>query len=503
MQRPGDILTRLDPLDTVDSETLADSKRWMIRNGIAAQVMDTLAAGTLLTAFALQLGASNAFIGLVAALPHLANLGQLGGVALVERLRNRRLICVSASTLARLALLGLPAAAFFGTPETALPMMFVAICMRYCMGAIVTCSWNPWIRDLIPDSERGKLIGRRLTLMTGMGMLVGLAASAYIDLWPRWAEADITNAYGSLFACAVIAGLIAIYAMLHMAEPRMPPAEGPLELRKRLTAPFRDENFRKLMTFLAAWNFAANLAAPFFTVHMLTRLGLDLFPVTVLAMFSQLANIIVLQSFGRIADRVSNKAVLAATAPLFIACTFAWVFTTATETRWAVLTILATVHLLTGVATAGVSIATSNIAMKLAPHGNSTAYLAANSLVSSTSAGLAPVLGGLCADFFAHQKLSILFRWETGAENLTFETIRIEHWDFYFILAALIGLYSLHRLTMIREDGTIGKREVMAEVFTDARQTIRNISSIAGLRIITEFPMYLLQRKKKRGRGEV
>jgi hypothetical protein len=30
--------------------------------------------------------------------------------------------------------------------------------------------------------------------------------------------------------------------------------------------PFRNQNFRRLMVFLSSWNFAANLATPFFAV---------------------------------------------------------------------------------------------------------------------------------------------------------------------------------------------------------------------------------------------
>ncbi len=494
-------LARLQPLDTIDAATYEDTKRWYLGNGIAAQVMETLAIGTFLTAFALHLGASNAFIGLIAAVPYLASLGQLLGIVLVERYRNRRLISVIAGFTGRVALIGLPAAALIGDPVFALPVLFVSICLRYGMGAIVGCCWNAWIRDLIDDSERGKLMGRRLMYMTAMGMLASVAASGFIDLWPSWSGQDIRYAYVLIFSGAVISGFVGIYCMTRMSEPRMPPAEGPLNLKVRLLEPFKDENFRKLMFFLAAWNFAANLAAPFFTVHMLTRLGLDLFPVTILAMCSQIANMIVLRSFGRIADRMSNKAVLVVAAPLFIACTFAWIFTTATDARWAVLAILASVHVLTGIATAGVSIATTNIAMKLAPHGNSTSYLATNSLVSSVSAGMAPMIGGLCADFFAHQKLSILFRWNTGSEDHTVETISLEHWDFYFVMAAVIGLYSLHRLAMVKEEGTIDQRAVISEVFTDARRTIRNISSIAGLRVAAEFPFYLLQWVKRRKGG--
>ncbi|MBO6520682.1 MAG: MFS transporter [Rhodospirillales bacterium] len=491
----------LRPSDTVGEADYAETKRWLLGNGIAAQVMEILAIGTFMTAFALHLGASNAFIGLIAAVPSLASLGQLLGIVLVERIRNRRLICVVSGLVGRMALLGLPVAALIGDPVLSLPVLFIAICLRYGMGAIVGCSWNAWIRDLIDEKERGRLMGRRLMYMTAIGMVASIAASAFIDSWTGWSGLDIKYAYAAIFGIAMVAGFIGIYCMTRMSEPCMPADTGPLDLRHRLSEPFRDENFRKLMFFLAAWNFAANLAAPFFTVHMLTRLGLDLFPVTVLAMCSQIANIIVLRSFGRIADRMSNKAVLVVTAPLFIACTFAWIFTTATDVRWAVLAILASVHVLTGVATAGVSIATTNIAMKLAPRGNSTSYLATNSLVSSLSAGIAPVIGGLCADFFAHQKFSILFRWNTGDHDVTIETIRLEHWDFYFVMAALIGLYSLHRLAMVREEGEIDQRAVITEVFTDARRTIRNISSIAGLRVVAEFPFNLLLRTRKRKGG--
>ena len=491
-------IRKLQPSDNIDPATYEDTKRWLLGNGIAAQVMETLAIGTFMTAFALHLGASNAFIGLIAAVPSLASLGPLLGIILVERIRNRRLICVIAGLVGRFALIGLPAAALIDDPVFSLPILFVAIAFRYGMGSIVGCSWNAWLRDMIDDKERGILMGRRLMYMTAIGMLASIAASGFIDSWQNWSGLDIGYAYAAIFGTAMISGFIGIYCMTRMSEPRMPADDGSLDLGRRLSEPFRDDNFRKLMFFLAAWNFAANLAAPFFTVHMLTRLGLDLFPVTVLAMCSQLANIVVLRSFGRIADRMSNKAVLTVAAPLFIACTFAWIFTTATDARWAVLAILVSVHVLTGVATAGVSIATTNIAMKLAPHGNSTAYLATNSLVSSISAGMAPVIGGLCADFFAHQKFSILFRWDTGDKGVTFETISLEHWDFYFVMAAVIGLYSLHRLAMVREEGTIDKRTVIAEVFTDARRTIRNISSIAGLRVAAEFPFHLLQQVRRR-----
>jgi hypothetical protein len=66
-------LSRLDPDVTVPTEAdVEQGMKWLVRNGVGVQVMETLTAGAILTAFALELGASNLIIGVLAAVPHLA-----------------------------------------------------------------------------------------------------------------------------------------------------------------------------------------------------------------------------------------------------------------------------------------------------------------------------------------------------------------------------------------------------------------------------------------------
>ena len=50
--------TGFAPQDSVSTEELDDGLKWLVRSGVAGKMMDTLAVGALLTAFALQLGAS-------------------------------------------------------------------------------------------------------------------------------------------------------------------------------------------------------------------------------------------------------------------------------------------------------------------------------------------------------------------------------------------------------------------------------------------------------------
>ena len=71
---------------------LESSLPWIIRNGIGIQIMETLAVGAILTAFAIQLGASNFIIGLLAAIPHLSQLAQIPAMHTVDRVASRRAV---------------------------------------------------------------------------------------------------------------------------------------------------------------------------------------------------------------------------------------------------------------------------------------------------------------------------------------------------------------------------------------------------------------------------
>ncbi|NJN51728.1 MAG: hypothetical protein HC809_08075 [Gammaproteobacteria bacterium] len=83
------------------SPELRDSVPWIVRNGVGIQIMETLAVGAFLTAFAVQLGASNFAIGLLAAVPHLSQLAQLPAMLVVDRLRDRKKVYFVSGMVAR------------------------------------------------------------------------------------------------------------------------------------------------------------------------------------------------------------------------------------------------------------------------------------------------------------------------------------------------------------------------------------------------------------------
>lgn len=63
-----------------------------------------------------------------------------------------------------------------------------------------------------------------------------------------------------------------------------------------------------------------------------------------------------------------------------------------------------------GAAIADVTLASTNIALKLSPRGAATAYVATSATVTAVAAGTAPLLGGLLAGFFVERRLELVLR---------------------------------------------------------------------------------------------
>lgn len=454
--------------------------RLVLYDALASEAMSSLTTGVFLAGFMVQLGASNLAIGLLAAVPFAVQFLQLPAVVLVERIRRRRAICSFAAGIGRSFLIAAATAPFLGA-RAAIVMLVVSVALYQALAAVAGCAWNSWMRDLVPESDFGRFFGRRATATTAVATAVALLGGLLIDGWKRHVPGDPAIAYSALFAASAGFGFCGVWLLSITPEQPMPPVAQHTHILTLLATPFRDRNFRRLMVFLSSWNFAANLATPFFVVYMLKTLGYSMTTIIALTLASQLANIAALGLWGNLIDRFSNKAVLEISAPLFLACTLAWTFTGLAWVGPGILYLLVAIHVLMGVATAGVALASGNIVMKLSPAGQATAFLAASSVVTATCGAIAPIIGGLCADFFADRQLTLAFTWTGSADAVTVQVLNFHSWTFFFGLAFVVGLFSLHRLSFVQETAGTTDQLLVRDLLLEARRSIQSLSSAAGL----------------------
>ncbi len=479
--------------ETLTDEQVQSGLSYVIKDGITSQSMGILTGGAFLVAFAIKLGASNFVIGLLAAIGPLSQLLQLPSIFLVEKIRNRRAIVVITAGLSRLCWLVIALSPFLFGAKIGLAVLLVSMIAASALGAISGCGWNSWMRDLIPQNILGAFFSKRMRIATGVGIALSVPAAIYLDLWKKlFAEYEV-HAYSILFLAGFAAGALGLYYLYKTPEKRMPAVVEKSSILKLLSKPFRDENFRKLIVFMCSWNFAVNLAAPFFMVYMLKRLGLSMSFIIGLSILSQVLNFTFLRIWGKFTDSFSNKSVLAICGPLFILSILAWTFTTMPEKYFLTIPLLIIVHIVIGLSSAGVSLASGNISMKLAPEGQATSYLAANTIVNSIAAGIAPILGGKFADFFANRQLDWVLNYKGPTEEFSLPTLNLQQWDFFFAIAFIIGLYSIHRLSMIKEVGEVEGKVVFNELITEVRSQVRTLSSVEGLRQMVSFPFTIIR----------
>jgi MFS family permease len=217
-----------------------------------------------------------------------------------------------------------------------------------------------------------------------------------------------------------------------------------------------------------------------------------------LSILSQVMNFAFLKIWGKFTDRFSNKSVLAISGPLFMLSILAWAFTTMPEKYFLTVPLLIGIHMVMGLSSAGVSLASGNISMKLAPQGQATSYLATNTVVNSIAAGIAPILGGKFADFFAGRELAWTLKYTAPGAEYSLPTLNLQQWDFFFALAFVIGLYSLHRLAMVKEEGEVEEKVIARELFTEVRSQVRIFSSIEGLGQMISFPLAAIRNVSRK-----
>ena len=487
------------PQPAVSDGELQSGLRALTAEGVASMAMFSVTTSGILAAYALLLGANNFQIGILAAIPFILEPLQIPTILLVERLRRRKLIVLATwlpSTLTWIPIALIPI--FLDVPSAgAIAALLSLMCLRSVFAAITNCAWNSWMRDLVPQSIIGTFYSRKMALATVGAIVFGLAGAFFVQWWQgRAAPEDLPLGYTAvLLAGAVLLGLASPLFMTRVPEPAMAALTGPVTgLRTMLARPIKDRNFRRLLTFLFSWGFAANLAVPFFTIYMLDRLGFQLMAVIALNTLAQVTNMLFLRVWGPLADRMGTKTILSVALSLYVLVILGWAFTTMPERYLLTVPLVIALQIFAGIAAAGVNLTVGTIGLKLSPQGEATPFMAVASLCSSLGAGLGPIVGGRFIDFFSVRELTLTFGWIAPGASLVFSAIHLTGTDFLFAISFVLGLFTLQFLSAVHEEGAVEREMVLEELTSPTREMTRGFASIPGVRVLTDYPFGYLRR---------
>jgi MFS family permease len=361
-----------------------------IAEGAASEVFGACAGGTVLTGWALYLGASPVVIGFLGALPLAAQVVQIPAAALTHRLGAKRLAVatIGASRVIWLSLVALP---FLHLPvSTGLAVFLAVIGIAALLGVVGSNAWTAWMGDLVPGPIRGRFFGRRMVYLSIAGTLTSLCAGLALDvLGPRGFKGETLAALAAV-ACA--AGVASIWLLLQQHDPGHEP-DRPCPMWREVARSVRDPAARPFLGYLFGWNVAVGVSASFFSFHMLANLKMGFALAAVHGIAVAIVRIVTAPAWGRVVDRFGAR-------PVLIVCSFGislipaiWLF--ATPDRWWPIALEA---LLGGTLWGGHGIAAFDLSIGLSPRTTRPFYLGA----FATAGGLGFAASSMLAGLLAH-----------------------------------------------------------------------------------------------------
>jgi MFS family permease len=468
--------------------------------------MDTLTSGAFLVAFALLMGASNTVVGLLAAISPITQLFQVPAIYVVDRAASRKTLVVLSSFLSRISWLVVAIIPWLVPSDQRVDVLLICLFLYFGLGTLSACGFNPWIRDFVPEKIMGRYFGKRMAIGTAAASVLALLAGVGIELGKWYAPSEFVP-YSVLFLLGGSIGLSGVYFLSQVPEPKVA-KHRPEGMFESLGQPFRDHNFRRLLIFLGVLFFAINLSGPFYAVYMIKRLDMSMALVIGLAVLSQMMSVISFRFWGKAADNFTNKSALIVSGYIYIVSVLIWPFLLISDSYFFMIPVLVIVHVLTGISAAGVNLCTANIALKAAPRGKATAFLAVNTLVHGVAAATAPILGGIVADNLPGSHLALIQHWlltHAGAYlDLAFSHLLGLHSLFY--LTAIVGLYSMRRLRTVHEEGEVKGQIVVAYLWAETGKAVRRLFTSSRVRRLPRLPSAPAEqtvRRPKPGLGVV
>ncbi len=416
----------------------ARSQRISIIEGSFASVHIAVSLSSLVTAYALMLGANDFHLGLLSAVGAAGTLGAVAGSWGVSLAGSRKILVVAAAVAGRALWSLLCLLPFLPVlPGWRLPAFFLVILLSNLLINAANNGWLSWMTDLVPLEKRGRYFGKRNTILGAVSMAVTFASGKAFDWFKAGGRQE--TGFALIFGLAVLCALVSGVILAGQWEPQ-PSVVRSMPVHRMFRSAFHDRRFRPLLMFFILWSLATSVAGPFFGAHMIKNLGM---PLGVIALYSIIAgsvNLLAQPLWGRVIDRLGNKPVLIFTMLGIFFLPLFWLFSG--PDFYLPIWIDA---FLTGIFWPGFGLATFNLLLITAPEDDRQPYLAVQNVATGLSVFLASLAGGALAKWLDGVHLRFL-----GQELINFHLL--------FALSSLLRLAILPLALRLPEErsGSVG-----------------------------------------------
>jgi MFS family permease len=409
----GVLPTAIEPTNQrLPTQTIRDSLKASTLDGVYAAIFSNLTGGVLLSNFLVNLQASAFEIGIIAAIPMLANFVQPLGAWLSDRFDSRLRYCTGVYFPSRLVWLFLPLGIILymqGILDArAISLWTIAtVALSHLLGGLGSAAWLSWMAVLVPKKLRGRYFSIRNSAANLTSTIVAIGSGFWVASYPRGELEGFTIA----LVFGIGAGLVSLVYQWRMADVhpqgQIPPSTTEEPTPSAMATILADRQFQVFLAYFSGWMFALNLSAPFFNIYLLQDLGIDVGWVTLYNSLTSAANLLLLIPLGRLSDRIGNRLLSISIGLLLAVLPFFWLGTgTDPISLWVVFPLL---FILNGGASGAIDLCNNNLQITIAHHQHQAKYFGITAAVAGVSGALGTTLGGGLARWDAIGGLMGLF----------------------------------------------------------------------------------------------
>jgi MFS family permease len=401
-------------------------------------------------------------IGLMSAMPFLANFLQIFTASAIARWRPPRVVSVIAATihLTLWVALGvlmplIPRA----DPDAAARWLILWFFMSSCFAAVAGVTWNSWVQEWVPPRLRGKYFSRRNASLQFSTLTFLFIAGWVLAHWDY-----AIPAFQAIIAGAVLTRGFSLYWQGIAPTRALPHAHVPARsFSEQVQILRRSSSFLRFIAFGAVWSFAANCFGPFYHVFMFEQLRFSAFDVGVLSTLTALGGALALPAWGRLLDRFGNKPVMTFALICWQLQNFLWCFVTPANRD-----LLYGMWVFGGLTSACFVLGQFTLLLRLLPVEAKNLAIGLNLAITSLVAAIAPIVGGA------------VLAWGLGRWS---DSLAVYHTT--FLLQPILAIASAAILLSVHEPAAGSLTMVFG-----AMRNIRTLGGVLGLDFLINYVFY-------------
>ncbi len=390
------------PGGAITDENMELSRRRFVIEGCLANGIYTLTSGAFLVGYASYLGASDQFNGILVALPLLANIIQMFSPLLLEKLSRRKGLVVALSLFYR-TLLSLMMFIPLITDSKPLRLMILGAMyfVAYCAGGFLSPAAGSWIISLVPERQRGRYFGIRDMCILASAAVLSLIMGRILD-WFKSNQQDYIG-FVVVFSVALVITIFNFITLKSIKEPEVTALNKDLNIKKLISIPVKDKQFRKVVILNIVWNLSVQFSLPFFSVYMVNGLKLSYTYIMIVGIILSSVQSYSARIWGKISERKSWEFTTVVSMAVMGLVHFSWIFINQNTYFF----IIPFVQVLSGIGWAGVNLSLFNIQFKYAPQEGRTIFVGFNAALAGAAGFFSALMGSVLVGVLSKVKLDI------------------------------------------------------------------------------------------------